>query len=138
MKAAAACGDPDFTIRYVAVDDDLAADATVDLEDAVVQAPVDVGVGDVERRVQRFADGGERAVGGGDEFGIGQHVGPGGSGRVSLLGFRSMLRDFTAAARIAGRPHVVPAIVVAVTVIALAGCGIKGPLRPAPAATPPA
>ena len=45
--------------------------AAIDLEDAVVQAPVDVGVAVVERRVERGADRGERAIGGGDEFGLG-------------------------------------------------------------------
>ncbi len=45
MKSAAARRDPHLAIRHVAVDDDLAAVAAVDLEDAVVQAPVDVGVG---------------------------------------------------------------------------------------------
>ena len=46
VKAAGACRDPHLAVRHVAVDDDLAAVTAVDLEDAVVQAPVDVGVAD--------------------------------------------------------------------------------------------
>jgi predicted small lipoprotein YifL len=50
-----------------------------------------------------------------------------------------MLRDFTAAfrLRLALGPPIVPTMMVAVIAIALGGCGIKGPLKPAPGTTPP-
>ena len=47
--------------------------AAVDLEDAVVQAPVEIGVAVVERGVDRGADRRQRGVGGSDEFGVGGH-----------------------------------------------------------------
>ena len=56
---------------HVAVDDQLAAVTAVDLEDAVVQRPVDVGVAIFERRVERQTDRRERGVGGSDEGGVG-------------------------------------------------------------------
>jgi len=50
-----------------------------------------------------------------------------------------MLRDFAAAFRFhrAMRPPIVAATMVAVIATALGGCGIKGPLKPAPGTTPP-
>jgi predicted small lipoprotein YifL len=56
-----------------------------------------------------------------------------------LLGFRSMLRDFAAAfrLRLALRPRIVVATMVTLIAIASGGCGIKGPLKPAPGTTPP-
>jgi predicted small lipoprotein YifL len=46
-----------------------------------------------------------------------------------------MLRDFVAAVRPARRARIVPALAVSAVIGAAAGCGIKGPLRPA---APPA
>ena len=59
---------PDLAIGHVPVDDQLAAVLALDLEDAVVQRPVDVDVGGRERPVERLADRGQRGVGDGDEF----------------------------------------------------------------------
>ncbi len=47
-----------------------------------------------------------------------------------------MLRDFTALVRLAAPTPIIAAMMVAITACALAGCGIKGPLRPAPGTTP--
>jgi len=44
----------------------------IDREDAVVQRPVDIGVRD-GRRIERVADGLERAIGAGNEFAFGEH-----------------------------------------------------------------
>ena len=71
MEAAAARGDPDLAIADVPVDDELAPVLALDLEDAVVQAPVDVGIAVAQRRVERAADAGERAIGECEEFGLG-------------------------------------------------------------------
>ena len=92
----------------MAVDDQLAAVAAVDLEDAVVQAPVGIGVAVVERGIERRADRRERGVGGGDEVGVGRPW-------LRVIGFTPMLRQFRIVA-------------VLVAALARAGCGIKGPL----------
>src|SRR5678815_3222468 len=73
MEATGARGDPQLAVGRVAVDDHLAAVLARDLEDAVDEAPVDVGVARRERTVERGADRGERRVRGGEEAGVGAH-----------------------------------------------------------------
>jgi hypothetical protein len=73
MKAAASGRDPDLAIRHVTVDDDLAAIGALDLENAVLQRPIQVGFARLERNVERAADGSKRAVGSRYEFRFAGH-----------------------------------------------------------------
>jgi predicted small lipoprotein YifL len=57
---------------------------------------------------------------------------------VSLLGFRSMLRDFPVLVRAAVRVPIAGTVAIAVVAAALGACGIKGPLKPAPPPAPAA
>ncbi len=57
----------------LAIDDDLAAVAAVDLEDAVVQAPVDVGVAVASAASSAAPIAASVRVGGGDELAFGDH-----------------------------------------------------------------
>jgi predicted small lipoprotein YifL len=87
--------------------------------------------------IERFADGGQRTIGGADEFALGNH------GRVFPVRIEAMLRDFLARVhprrRVAVRRHALAVVgIVAVGTASLAACGVKGPLKPpAAAATPP-
>ena len=102
-----------------------------------LQAPVEIGVARLERRVEREPDPVERRVGGGDECGF---------VHGAMLGCRGPFAQSSRAERHTPRCYVnfnsTVALRAALIVAMLAGvaaCGIKGPLRPPPkaVATPP-
>src|SRR5947209_13579976 len=55
MEAAALRRDPDFTVGKMPVDDQLAAVLALDLEDPVVQIPVEIDIRIGKRRIERCA-----------------------------------------------------------------------------------
>ena len=118
MKASGARRDPDLAVGDVAVNDELAAIRAFNFQDAVVKAPVGIVVIAGKRGVERGTDGDKDGVGGGDESSVGSH-------KFRVIGFTTMLRHFRIAA-------------VAAALLAVAGCGIKGPLVLPPPAAPPA
>ncbi len=75
MKAAGLRRDPYFPVGQMPVDNDLAAVFTFDLEDPLVQVPVDIDVRFGKRGIERHADRREHAIGGGHEFAVGGHRG---------------------------------------------------------------
>src|SRR3954466_10967877 len=127
MKTARARSDPQLAIRDVTVDDHFAAIGAFDFKNAVVDIPVDVRIGGFKRGIEGEPDVRERRVGCSNEIALGGH----GGGRRGLLRLCSMLKQFSACAirRVAFAVAAAVALSVAAT-----GCGVKGPLVPAPKA----
>ena len=71
VEAAAACSHPDLAVGRVTIHDQLASVIALDREDAVVEAPVEIDVAVVQRRIERATDARERSIGGVEELGIG-------------------------------------------------------------------
>src|SRR5581483_2618291 len=75
VKAARARGDPQLAIGNVTIEDQLAAVLAFDLENAIVQAPVEIDVGFGEGGVEARADRRQGRIGRVDEFSVAQHDG---------------------------------------------------------------